>query len=118
MIGHAIYDEPRFHVTADYLNYFDIEDRVVAVANVHARMPNGSTLDGPQAEYLRPIPKTRPRAQMRAIARPTITILQPDSAGKKPDSTTVIADSVLVDGDSASLIYGRGNVVINRADIA
>jgi lipopolysaccharide export system protein LptA len=118
MIGHAVYDEPRFHVTADYLNYFPLEDRVVAVSNVHARLPSGSTLDGPQAEYLRPIPKTRPRAQMRAIARPTINIIERDSTGKAAEPTNIIANTVFVDGDSASLIYGSGQVVINRSNIA
>ena len=41
------YDEPRFHVTSDFLNYFPDDERVVAVGNVHARLPSGSTLVGP-----------------------------------------------------------------------
>ncbi|HXT17778.1 MAG TPA: hypothetical protein VN706_19230 [Gemmatimonadaceae bacterium] len=117
MIGHAVYDEPRFHVTADYLNYFPNDEKVVGAGRVHARLPSGSTLDGPQAEYRRAVPKIRPRAQMSAIARPTITIIQKDSAGRPPDSTKVTANNVFVDGDSASLIYGGGQVVINRTDI-
>src|SRR6185437_14249081 len=44
MIGHATYDEPRFHVAADYLNYFHTDDRVTAAGNVHARLASGSTL--------------------------------------------------------------------------
>jgi hypothetical protein len=119
IIGHAVYDEPRFHVTANYLNYFPTDDKVVAVGDVHAKLPSGSTLDGPQAEYRRAIPKVkgRERAQMSAIARPTITILEKDSAGKQQPPSTVVADNVFVDGDSASLIYGWGRVVINRIDI-
>ncbi len=35
--GHAACDEPRFHVTSDFLNYFQADERVVAVGNVHAR---------------------------------------------------------------------------------
>jgi hypothetical protein len=118
MIGHAVYDEPRFHVTADYLNYFQLEEKVVAVANVHARMANGSTLDGPQAEYLRAVPRIRTRAQMRAIARPTITVIEKDSAGKAAQPMTVISNTVFMDGDSTnSQIYAGGQVVITRSDI-
>jgi hypothetical protein len=118
MIGHAVYDEPRFHVTADYLNYFQLEEKVVAVANVHARMSNGSTLEGPQAEYLRAVPRLRSRAQMRAIARPTITILEKDSAGRPSQPMTVVSNTVFVDGDSTnSQIYAGGQVVITRTDI-
>jgi hypothetical protein len=115
MIGHAVYDEPRFHVTADYLNYFPNDDRVVGAGNVHAKLPSGSTLDGPQAEYKRAIPKIRPRQQLSAIARPTITILEQDSTGKPAPPMTVIANTVFMDGDS--LIYGGGAVVITRPEI-
>lgn len=118
VIGHAVYDEPRFHVTADYLNYFGNEEKVVAVANVHARLSNGSTLDGPQAEYYRAVPRIRSRAQMRAIARPTITILEKDSTGKPAPPMTVVSNTVFVDGDSTnSQIYAGGQVVITRTDI-
>ncbi|HET7372488.1 MAG TPA: hypothetical protein VFJ20_03860 [Gemmatimonadaceae bacterium] len=118
MIGHAVYDEPRFHVTADFLNYFPTDERVVGAGNVHARMANGSTLDGPQAEYLRAVPRVRPKAQMKAIARPTINILEKDSAGKPLPPTVVVANTVFVDGDSASLIYGGGQVTITRPDMS
>jgi hypothetical protein len=118
VIGHAVYDEPRFHVTADYLNYFGNEEKVVAVANVHAKLSNGSTLDGPQAEYYRAVPRLRSRAQMRAIARPTITILEKDSTGKQAEPMTVVSNTVFVDGDSTnSQIYAGGQVVITRTDI-
>jgi len=115
MIGHAVYDEPRLHVTSDFLTYFQIDERVVAVSNVHARLPNGSTLDGPQAEFRRAVPRIRPRQQVSAIARPTITILEKDSTGKTLDPTKVVANTVFMDGDS--LIYGGGQVVITRTDI-
>lgn len=118
MIGHAVYDEPRFHVTADFLNYFPADERVVGAGNVHARMANGSTLDGPQAEYRRAVPRVRPKAQMSAIARPTINILEKDSTGKPLPPTVVIANTVFVDGDSASLIYGGGQVTITRPDMS
>lgn len=115
VIGHAVYDEPRLHVTSDFLTYFQADERVVAVANVHAKLPNGSTLDGPQAEFRRAVPRVRPRQQVLAIARPTITIIEKDSTGKTLDPTKVVANTVFMDGDS--LIYGGGQVVITRTDI-
>lgn len=114
MIGHVVYDEPRFHLTSDFLNHFTIDDRIVAVGNVHARHPNGSTLDGPIAEY-RAASRTRPRRQVIAKQRPTITIAEKDSAGKPAPPMVVVADSVFMDGDS--LIYGSGQVIITRPDL-
>ncbi|HXD48138.1 MAG TPA: hypothetical protein VN600_05165 [Gemmatimonadaceae bacterium] len=116
MIGHATYDEPRFHVAADFLNYFHTDDRVTAAGNVHARLASGSTLDGPQAEYLHASPKIRAHDQMRAIARPTITIVERDSTGKPQPPTTVVSDSVFVDNDS--LVSASANVVITRPNLS
>ena len=117
MVGHAVYDEPRFHVTADFLNYFPTDERVVAAGNVHATLPTGSKLDGPQAEYKRAVPRIRKIPEMNAIARPTITIVEKDSLGRPQPPTTVVANTVHMVGDSASLIYGGGQVVITRPDI-
>ena len=112
LVRNASAEDPRLRVTADFLNYFFADERVVGAGNVHAKMTSGSTLVGPQAEYLRIIPKIRPREQMSAIARPTITIVQRDSTGKLEPPMTVIADHVKMDGDS--LIYGGGQVQITR----
>lgn len=110
--GPATYDEPRLHVTATYLNYFAADERVVAVGDVHGRSANGSTLVGPQAEYRRAVPRIRPREQVNATGRPTITIVQRDSTGKLAPPLTVVAEHVFMDGDS--LVYGGGSVVITR----
>jgi hypothetical protein len=112
LVGHASADEPRFHVTADFLNYFPNDERVVAVGNVHAKTQSGSTLVGPQAEYKRAVVRIRPREQMSAIFHPTITIVQRDSTGKLAPPLTVVADHVFMDGDS--LVYGGGQVEITR----
>lgn len=116
VVGHVHYDEPRLSMTSDFLNYFVADDRIVAAGNVHAKLPSGSTLVGPQAEYDRPIPgrPDRQRRQVRALARPTITIVQ-DSAGKPQPPMTVVATTVFMDGDS--LVYGSGQVVITRPNI-
>lgn len=114
LVGHVSYDEPRFAVTSQYLTYFTNDERVVAAQNVHARLPNGSTLVGPQAEYRRPDPRIRPREQILAIGRPTITVAQTDSLGHAQPPMTVIANTVFMDGDS--LMYGSGQVLITRTD--
>lgn len=119
IIGHAVYDEPRFHVTADYLNYFPVDERVVGAGNVHARLPSGSTLEGPQAEYRRVAPRIRTRPQMSAIARPTIMIVQRDSLGRPTPPMKVVANTVLVDGDSSDAqIYAGGQVTIDRDSVS
>lgn len=115
LIGHAVFDDPRLHLTSDFLNYFPDSEKVVAVGNVHARTPSGSTLVGPIAVYYRAAPRIRTRAVISAKARPLITVVEKDSAGRPTDPMTVLADSVLMDGDS--LIYGRGQVVITRPQI-
>jgi lipopolysaccharide export system protein LptA len=115
VIGHSQFDDPRLHVTADYLNYFPIDERVVGAGNVHARLPSGSTLDGPQAEYKRVAPRIRTRAEINAIARPTITIVEKDSTGKPAPPATVVANTVRMWEDS--LIIGWGQVVITRPEV-
>jgi hypothetical protein len=112
LVSHASAQDPRFHVTADFLNYFPNDERVVGAGNVHAQTASGSTLVGPQAVYLRAAPRIRPREQMSAVARPVITVVQRDSTGKLAPPLTVIADHVFMDGDS--LIYGGGQVEITR----
>ncbi len=111
VIGHAVYDEPRLHVNADFLNYFTADERIVAVGNVNAKLPSGSTLVGPIAEYKRVTP-THPREEITARGRPTVTIIEKDSSGKPVPPTTVVAELIHMDGDS--LIYGSGHVVITR----
>jgi lipopolysaccharide export system protein LptA len=53
---------------------------------------------------------------MLARFRPTITIVEKDSAGKPAKPMTVVADTVFMDGDS--LIYANGQVIITRPDIS
>jgi hypothetical protein len=116
MVGNAVYDEPRFHVTSDFLTYLPNDEKVVAAGNVHATLPSGSTLEGPLAEYLRPVPRLRPHEVMNSSARPTIHIVEKDSLGRPTPPTVVVADHVKMDGDS--LIYAGGQVVITRPEIA
>ena len=115
MIGNAVYDEPRFHVTSDYFNYFPVDDRVDgcrqrpralaqrldarwAASRVSARGAAHSTArsgaSGRAADRSRSSKRTRP--------------------GSPSPPMTVIANNVFMDGDS--LIYGSGHVIITRPE--
>lgn len=115
LLGNVRYDEPRLALTSDYLTYYQRDERTVANGNVNARLPNGSTLKGPVAEYLRAIPATRPVPRLLASGRPTITVMQKDSAGAATEPTTVLANNVTMVGDS--LVYAGGSVLVNRSDV-
>ena len=114
MIGHAVYDEPRLHVTSNFLNYFPATEIVRAIGDVHATLPSGSTLVGPIAEWRRVAKGIRPRQQLLATSRPTINIIEKDSSGKSTPMS-VMANQVFMDGDS--LIYAGGQVIITRPEI-
>lgn len=115
LIGNVHYTEPRLSVDSDFLTYYQRDERVVANGNVTARLPNGSTLVGPVAEYLRATPSTRSVERMFASGRPTITLAQRDSAGQPSPPTTVLANTITTVGDS--LVYAGGQVVVTREDV-
>jgi lipopolysaccharide export system protein LptA len=115
LVGHVRYDEPRLSLTSDYLTYFQRDERFIAMGNVNAKLPNGSTLRGPSAEYHRVIPNVRPVPRLHSTGRPTITVVQKDSLGKPTAPVTVEANSVTMVGDS--LVYSAGQVVVTREDI-
>ena len=116
LIGNVKYSEPRLSVDSDYLTYFQRDERVIANGNVFARLPNGSTLRGPVAEYLRATPATRPVARLHATGRPTITLAQRDTGrGPPPPPATVVANGVTMVGDS--LVYAGGQVIVTREDV-
>lgn len=114
LVAHVHYTEPRLDLVSDFLTYFMPQERILATGNVHATLPSGSKLDGPQAEYFRAVPKIRPRAQIRAIGRPTVTLVQRDSAGRVVPPTSVVSNTMFMDGDS--LVYAGGQVRITRED--
>lgn len=115
LVGHVNYNEPRLTLTSDFLTYYTGEERIVAAGNVHGRLPSGSTLVGPQVDYKRAVPRIRTRPQTLATGRPTVTIVQRDSAGKEQPPIDVTANTIFMDGDS--LIYGSGSVQITRPEI-
>ena len=52
---------------------------------------------------------------MIAPGRPTIDVVEKDSTGKPSEPTVVVANTVVMDGDS--LVYASNNVVITRTDV-
>lgn len=115
MIGSVRYREPRAELDADQLTYYRHEEWVLAQGNVFARMDNGSTMQGPSAEYYRAIPPVRTLQRVVASGRPTLTLIPQDSTGAVQEPVTIIADRVTAEGDS--LVYAGGQVQITRPDV-
>lgn len=115
LFGNVHYDEPRMSLTSDYLTYFQIDERIIANGNVVARLPSGSTMRGPYAEYYRAIPGSRPATRLFANGRPAFTIVQSDSAGVPRDTLRVLANNVTMIGDS--LVYAGGSVQAIRPEV-
>lgn len=115
LIGNVHYTEPRITLDSRELTYYTAEERVLAVGDVHAVLPSGTTMQGPRAEYFRAAPGIRPQAHMVAGGRPTITLIQHDSTGTPSEPVTVVANTVTTVADS--LVYASQRVVITRPDV-
>lgn len=115
LVGNVRYDEPRLSLTSDFLTYYQRDERFIATGRVNAKLPNGSTLQGPMAEYHRVIPNVRPVPRLHSTGRPTITIVQKDSVGQPAAPVKVEANTVTMVGDS--LVYSAGQVVVTRDDV-
>ena len=115
LFGNVRYNEPRLSLTSDFLTYDQRDERVFAQGNVDAKLPNGSTLRGPAAEYYRAVPGVRTVERINATRRPTVTIAPRDTTGRDTVPTTVIANNILMLGDS--LVYAGGNVEVTREDV-
>jgi hypothetical protein len=115
LIGHVHYVEPRLTMDSDVATYYLTDEHLLSEGNVHTMLPSGTTLVGPRVEYYRAAPKIRPVARMVAPGRPTINVIEKDSTGKQSEPTIVVANTVVMDGDS--LVYASQNVVITRTDV-
>ena len=115
LLGNVRYREPRLELDSDFLTYYQRDERIVANGNVDARLPNGSSMRGPTAEYFRAMPVTRPVTRLYSTGRPTISLVQEDSAGKPDDPLIVVANHVLMIGDS--LVYAGGVVTATRPEV-
>ncbi len=133
MIDHVHYREPRIAVDADHMTYYVSEGRLVAEGSVYAVVPNGSTMRGPWAEYLRVLPGIRTESRLTAVQRPHLHLIQQDSAQEdsaraaapaalpfpradttSTDTAGIDADQIVMQGDS--LVYASQHVVTVRTD--
>ncbi|HEX5436831.1 MAG TPA: hypothetical protein VFW98_06715, partial [Gemmatimonadaceae bacterium] len=115
LIGHVHYTEPRLTLTSHRLTYYEATERIVAEGDVHSRLPSGTTMVGPRAEYFRAVPGVRTQAHMISTGRPTFKIIQVDSSGKPAEPMTVIANRVATVADS--LVFASGRVEMTRPDV-
>jgi hypothetical protein len=114
LIGSVHYAEPRVTVNSRRMNYFRVEERLIAEGDVNAVLPTGTSMQGPIAEYYKQTP-SRPRTRMIATGRPRISLAQRDSAGRAGEPVLLVAERVVLDGDS--LVYASGRVEITRTDV-
>jgi hypothetical protein len=114
LFGNVEYEEPRLTLTSNYLTYYQLEERIVANGNVVARLPSGSTMRGPFAEYYRAM-NGRPATRLFANGRPTFNIVQRDTAGNPGEPFVVVANNVTMVGDS--LVYAGGSVQATRPEV-
>ena len=113
-IGHVDYTEPRLTLKSDFLTYFQREERLLALINVDATLPSGSNLKGPQLEFWRAIPRVREQ-HATAIGRPTISVVEKDSAGRPQPPVTVTGNNVWLVSDS--VVASAGQVVVVRPEL-
>src|SRR5690242_4306728 len=116
LVGNVRYTEPRATVTSNTMTYYQNDNHLHAEGNVVAVMSNGSVLRGPSADYYRSTP-ARPRQRLFAPGRPNVTLVQKDTTGRgrPPDTAHVVANTIVMDGDS--LVYASGRVQITRPDL-
>jgi len=115
LITNVHYTEPRLNLTSDLLTYWMAEERFRAEGHVVSTLASGTTLTGPAIDYYRAVPRVRSQSRMVAPGRPTIDVAQRDSTGQPAEPIRVLANTVVIDGDS--LVYASGRVEITRTDV-
>lgn len=114
-LGHADYSEPRLKLKAETITYYQRDERVLAVQNVFATLPTGSTLRGPQVEFLRAVPRVRPQQYATAIGRPTVSLVERDAQGRAQPPVQVTGANIYLQGDS--IVSAVGDVVVIRPEL-
>ena len=114
-IGHVDYRDPRLKLKSDLLTYFQRDERVLATQHVVATLPSGSTLTGPQVEFFRAVPGVRQQQSATAIGRPTINLVERDSAGRPQPPVKITANTVYLVSDS--IVSAVGQVVVVRPEL-
>jgi OstA-like protein. len=114
-VGNVDYVEPRLTLKSSFLTYFQRDERLLAVQNVRANLPSGSTLRGPQLEFFRAVPRVRPVQSATATGRPTVSLVQRDSAGRAQPPVEVTGNNIYLTGDS--IVSAVGSVVVVRPEL-
>lgn len=114
LIGNVRYRDDDVTVASQQMTWNELEQWLLAQGDVRAVSKDGSTMNGPFAEYYRAIPVTRPVQRLRAVGRPTLRLAQTDSSGRQRPPVVVLANEITTLGDS--LVYAGGDVEITRTD--
>ena len=114
-VGNVDYVEPRLTLKSAFLTYFQRDERLLAVQNVRANLPSGSTLRGPTLEFFRAVPRVRPVQSATATGRPTVGLVQRDSLGRAQPPIEVTGNNIYLTGDS--VVSAVGNVVVVRPEL-
>jgi hypothetical protein len=115
MINRVHYIEPRADVHADRGQYYEVDARLIADGHVDAKLPSGTTMLGPHADYLRALAGVRDQAQLTATGRPHMNLVQRDSNGVPSEPVGVDANTIVSLNDS--LVFATGKVDIDRSDV-
>lgn len=116
LIGNVVFEEPgKMQVLAPTATYYTQEERLVASGGVTATdLPSGSVFRGPTIEYFR-AGRTREVPRLFAPMRPSVTLVEKDSAGRERPPVSITANQMEDVGDT--LLVAWGNVVINRESV-
>jgi hypothetical protein len=116
LIGNVKYREAKYAIDARRVTYFRAEERLLFQDSVKAVLTeDAATLEGPVLEYFRPVQGLRARERVVATQRPKLTYVEKDSTGKDQPPITLLANTIVGEGDST--FVGTGAVRIERTDL-
>lgn len=115
LLGNVRYTEPRVRVSSDQMNYFQVDERLIAIGHVEATLPSSSVMRGDSATYYRAVRGIRPQSRLVAQNRPRLFLAQRDAAGKAGEPVQVTANQITTENDS--VVYAGGKVEITRSDL-
>lgn len=115
LLGNVKYTEPRVTVSSDQMNYFQVDERLIATGHVVATLPSSSVMRSDTATYYRAVRGIRPQSRLVAQNRPRLLLAQRDSLGKPGEPVQVTANQITTENDS--IVYAGGKVEITRSDL-
>jgi lipopolysaccharide export system protein LptA len=113
LVGNVFFQDAEQTLTAAEATYNSVLARLWATGNVvFVNRQDGSTLRGPELEYLRET-EERPLAQVNAGQRPELVVRQRDGA-PEAEPLTIVADRVIIVGEDD--LTAIGDAEITRSD--